>query len=144
MENNVKKVFAKKRRPSPMAVYHFIYFFFISILWDNDSYIFAVVAARGVRKFLFSVHFYRCNCISMTGCYFSKNIAATEIFCKSLLIGFKVVAKSNRPMAGDCKNYIRPMRKRYKKKCPPHGLLHRPHAPSKYCPVPKMNPAFLN
>ena len=41
--------------------------------------VFAVLAARGVRIF-FSVHFYRCNCISITVCYFSEKYSCNCIF----------------------------------------------------------------
>ena len=70
--------------------------------------VFALVAARGVRIVL--VHFYRCNCISMTVCYFSEKYSSNCIFfCKYLLTGFKIVKKSIRPMDGDCEKSIRPM-----------------------------------
>ena len=89
-------------------------------------------------QIFFSVHFYRCNCISITVCYFSEKYSCNCIFfCKYLLIGFKVVEKSIRPIAGNCKKVSAPCFKAIKKKCPPHGLLHRPHDPNKFCPVPK-------
>ena len=102
--------------------------------------VFAVLAARGVRMFFFffSVHFDRCNCISITVCYFIEKYSCNSIFfCKYLLIGFKVVEKSIRPMAGDCKKKVSAQCFKAIKKCPPHGLLHRPLAPNKYGPVPK-------
>ena len=96
--------------------------------------VFALVAARSVRIVL--VHFYRCNCISMTVCYFSEKYSSNCIFiCKYLPLGFKIVKKSIRPMDGDCEKSIPPCFKAIKK-CLPHGLSHRPHAPNKFCPVP--------
>ena len=87
--------------------------------------------------FFFSVHFDRCNCVSITVCYFGEKYSCNCIlFCKYLLIGFKVVEKSIRRLPGDCKKVSAPCFKAIKK-CPPHGLLHRPHPRDKFCPVPK-------
>ena len=96
--------------------------------------VFALVAARGVRIVL--VHFYRCNCISMTVCCFIEKYSSNCIFfCKYLLLGFKIVRKVSAPWTETAKKVSAPCFKAIKK-CLPHGLSHRPHAPNKFCPVP--------
>ena len=78
--------------------------------------VFAVLAARGVRSFfqftsIGATAFQSLSAISL------KTIAATAFsFCKYLLICVKVVEKSIRPMAGDCKKVSAPCFKAIKKK----------------------------
>ena len=73
--------------------------------------VFAVLPARGVR-FFFQFTSIGATAFQSLSAISVKNIAANAFFfCKYLLIGFKVVEKCNRPMAGDCK-----------KKYPPQAL----------------------
>ena len=116
---------SKKRSPSPMAFYHFFHTIRQNILYCGKSYclhryrhqkilrliVFVVVAAHSVRIF-FSVHFYKCNCISMIVCYFSEKYSCNCIFSvNSFFFGFKVVEKMYPPHG-----------RRLRKKYLPHAL----------------------
>ena len=85
---------SKRKSPSPVIFPHTMR---QNILYCGQSYsfhrysrqkilrlviVFTVLTARGVR-FFFSIHFYRCNCISITVCYFIEKYSCNCIFfCK--------------------------------------------------------------
>ena len=98
--------------------------------------IFAVLPARGIRLF-FQFTSIGATAFQWLSAISGKNIAATAfLFCKYLLIGFKVVEKWIRPMAGDCKKKER--------KCPPYALkqLKQSIRPIAFCtgPMPPLMP----
>ena len=106
------------------------------IYFDN-SFIFIFISSHSIRYSVYSrcqkKYFQISNTLlyvqlPFSYCYLSENIAATAFFCN--LFSFTVMEQNVCPMVRDCEKSIRSMLEWMKKKC-------QPHAPNKYCPVPK-------